>query len=620
MSLIKAQFLAQTSQNQDLAAQILEHAKDGLCVYLKNKPAERWFSDGIWRQLGRNPATVTDTDWSSKIFPTQQPMAGYRFVGIDGIEYILETKASPDSGTPELVVEILKDISTPSRQADALARTQRRLREMLYNLGDQVYVLDAGFVVKEYVHNKIDHFFQSPAEQIVGKHLGETGLPQSVLMQLIEGIHQAKVDGASSGIEYTLAEDGRQELYSASVSVLRTEEGGIDEIIVAARKITSLREAELKLHELAMVAAKTTDFACITDASGKITWLNQAMLTHSGHSMEDLKGQFLADVHNGPETGPKCIEAFRKALKTFQSFSGALLKYTSSGQKYWADIQLDPVFNEAGHCSHFICIERDITLRRQEEEELALTKEMLLDTNRTAKIGGWSYDAVKDIVYWSDVTREIHEVDADFEPTVPKVIEFYKDGESRQRYYEAGMNAVQQGIPYDVELKIVTAKGNEVWVRTIGKVDFENGVCKRLYGTFQNIDHFKFIENELKESSALLRKLADHVPGALYQYVRFDDGSHSFLYFSGGIFKIIGVTSEELLIDPGAMFSLIHPDDMELLNQTILHSYHALERWEMRFRVVLKDGTIKQLHGISSPEKEVGKVVWHGILQEITGQ
>jgi PAS domain-containing protein len=233
------------------------------------------------------------------------------------------------------------------------------------------------------------------------------------------------------------------------------------------------------------------------------------------------------------------------------------------------------------------------------------------------KIGGWSYDVARDKVYWTDVTRELHEVDSDYEPTVKQVIEFYKEGESRNRYFEVGMNAVTNGTNYDEELQIITAKGKELWVRAIGKTELKDGVCTRLYGTFQDIDSFKKVEIELKESGKLLKNLSDHIPGCLYQYELCIDGTFRLPYISQGITQITGFPSEEIRKNPNLMFENIHPDDLARVQNSIAESFASLREWKCDYRFFTADKQEKWLRGISSPEKEKDAVMWYGFLQEI---
>ena len=106
------------------------------------------------------------------------------------------------------------------------------------------------------------------------------------------------------------------------------------------------------------------------------------------------------------------------------------------------------------------------------------------ETNEIARIGGWDVDLVKNEITWTSVTCDIHEVPRDFIPNLNSGINFYKEGWSRDLIIKLFQEAVEHGHPFDEEFKLVTAKSNEIWVRSFGKPEFKNGKCIRVYGAF----------------------------------------------------------------------------------------------------------------------------------------
>src|SRR5690606_31480143 len=75
--------------------------------------------------------------------------------------------------------------------------------------------------------------------------------------------------------------------------------------------------------------------------------------------------------------------------------------------------------------------------------------------------------------------------------------------------------ALEQGKPFDLEVKLKMATGNTIWVRTIGAAEIVNGTCKKLYGTFQNIDKQKKAEQALINEKLRLTAFVEHSPAAV---------------------------------------------------------------------------------------------------------
>ncbi len=111
------------------------------------------------------------------------------------------------------------------------------------------------------------------------------------------------------------------------------------------------------------------------------------------------------------------------------------------------------------------------------EDRSQYTRSILEQVSRVARIGGWKISFITQDDYWSEMTREIFEVPDGYIPTMESAIEFYKIGENRDKLIQAVTNAIKNGIPYDIELQIITAKGNERWIRGIGTPEFKDGIC-----------------------------------------------------------------------------------------------------------------------------------------------
>lgn len=142
-------------------------------------------------------------------------------------------------------------------------------------------------------------------------------------------------------------------------------------------------------------------------------------------------------------------------------------------------------------------------------------EQLLQKTNALARIGSWEVDLLKGTVYWNDITKEIHEAEADFVPDLATGIDFYKQGPDRDLIKQKVREAIELGTSWDVELQIITAKNNERWIRTIGEAEFVEGKCLRIIGSFQDIDNRKKAEEELNESVNRYRRLFDTSPIAI---------------------------------------------------------------------------------------------------------
>lgn len=148
--------------------------------------------------------------------------------------------------------------------------------------------------------------------------------------------------------------------------------------------------------------------------------------------------------------------------------------------------------------------------RNASSERLVKKNYMLAQVEEVARIGSWELDLLENKLYWSKQTKAIHEVPSDYSPNLETAIEFYKEGESRDAIQQVVQEAIEHGKDWNIEIQLITAKGNPVWVSTYGEAEFENGQCVRLIGTFQDVTKEVLLREELKKQKAdAVRTLED---------------------------------------------------------------------------------------------------------------
>ncbi|MFC4263184.1 ATP-binding protein [Ferruginibacter yonginensis] len=163
------------------------------------------------------------------------------------------------------------------------------------------------------------------------------------------------------------------------------------------------------------------------------------------------------------------------------------------------------------------CLINQYEFVKQQIEALNTKIELLEDANNDAKIGAWEYDITKQSIYWSPTTKKIHGVPQSYSPNLASGINFYKEGNNRLQLINAINNAIEKGESFEIELQLITAKGDEIWVRSKGVPVFKNNKCIKLYGTFQHIDEQKKQALALQTSEQKFRGIFNSV----FQFIGF---------------------------------------------------------------------------------------------------
>lgn len=255
-----------------------------------------------------------------------------------------------------------------------------------------------------------------------------------------------------------------------------------------------LRQSEQRF--MATFHSSPVPIGLIAISTGEVIDMNEACAQLLGYSRSEIMGQ---QVQKFELTASP--DRFKELFDELQS-SGGIKNSERLFRRKSGEIGIGLLSAELIEVNHQLCallIINDTTEKKQNELRLRRAQDMLTQTSRVANIGGWEMDPATNTLYWSEITKKIHEVNADYEPTVEAAIHFYKEGESRQKIMEALQNAAQHETSYDLELQLITYRGRELWVRTLGEAEFEDGNLVRLYGSFQDITERKKAEIQLSE-------------------------------------------------------------------------------------------------------------------------
>ena len=161
---------------------------------------------------------------------------------------------------------------------------------------------------------------------------------------------------------------------------------------------------------------------------------------------------------------------------------------------------------------------QDITEQVQIKARASKSESLLKMAGQVAQFGGWSVDLNTQQAEWSEEVCAIHGVLASgpISVSVEAAVNFYAP-EYRHRVQTVFANCAQNGVPFDEELQIITAKGNRIWIRALGEAGRDaTGRIVRVQGAFQNINAQKQLSKDLRLSQQNFQKLADALPDIVW--------------------------------------------------------------------------------------------------------
>ena len=301
-------------------------------------------------------------------------------------------------------------------------------------------------------------------------------------------------------------------------------------------KEEQIRASENKLRSF---FENSQGLMCTHDMEGKFLTVNKSGASLLGYTTAEVLQMSLFDIVSSKHHAS--LHHYINEVKTKGRSQGLMTTRHKNGSiRVW--LYNNTAETNADGTKYVIGNSVDISERMQLEKDLKRTKEVLEQTNKVARVGAWEFIVDKQTIFWSAVTKEIHEVAIDYQPDFATCFEFYKEGESRDMIICAINEAVANGISYDLELEIITAKGKERWVREQGKAEMENGKCKRIYGAFQDIDEQKRTKLALEVSENKYRAFFDISPVGI-AINRHIDGK--FIDGNKALYRMLGYTEDE---------------------------------------------------------------------------
>ena len=231
----------------------------------------------------------------------------------------------------------------------------------------------------------------------------------------------------------------------------------------------------------------------------------------------------------------------------------------------------------------------DITERRQQEQALLKSESLLAATGTLANVGGWELDLATGSVYWTDQTCRIHGHSPGYQPTIDEAINHFAP-DAIPVIQKLVDRAKTKGIGWDIELSLTRIDGEEIWVRSVGHVEFEQRKPLRLIGAFQNINERVKQRRALEFAHERISVATESGKIGVWDW----NLQTCELTWTPQMFTLYGLPQEPNgRVSYELWRSLIHPDDREFAERVMQDSIAGSSSLETVFRILLPDGSIR---------------------------
>ncbi|PDV98522.1 PAS domain-containing hybrid sensor histidine kinase/response regulator [Candidatus Chloroploca asiatica] len=456
---------------------------------------------------------------------------------------------------------------------------------------------------------------------------------------------------------------------AGAVQLLRTAAEMMVTFVEAAETAQALREREVLLREVGQMA-RVGGWA-LDCATWRVQWSEQVYAIHDLPVGEPPPLDEAINFY-APEARPVLQAAINEGLEHGTSWDLELPFITAQGRRIWVRAQGQPVIRE-GVVVQLSGTVQEITVRK--EAELALARELRY-AEALEQCSRMLLVASTDVADWQPVVQQAIALlrqaigctrlsinffpvaDGTFRIAERKLVDQDQDAPPYQAspvevadIPVALLEQLQPGksitgliddlVPPDSSLYayfhanqrpnlcIAGVFINGIWRGYLVASDrdatkrWDDPTIRLLHTGIEMITAFLQqweMSSALRIREAQLRAVGDNLPnGFIYQYCHDQSMQPSYRFISGGVQQVLGVSAEEVFVDPSVLHKLISPDERERVLAAQLHSFQELSLFAEVVHFILPDGTERSLYLSSRPRREAdGSVVWDGLSLDIT--
>jgi len=189
--------------------------------------------------------------------------------------------------------------------------------------------------------------------------------------QIASAVENALLTGQEwSCIKLRVVDDDQQErTVISSGNVSRNKNGEITKLYGIFQDITGSEKIALERDFLVTALKETTVGMVIADKNKHVIWVNGSFEKMTGYSLFEVEGKKLGSILQGENTDLKTIAKLKTHLKKGLPISTRILNYTKSGEPYWNELAISPIYRD-GKIAYYFAVQNDVSKEINIEHKL----------------------------------------------------------------------------------------------------------------------------------------------------------------------------------------------------------------------------------------------------------
>lgn len=420
-----------------------------------------------------------------------------------------------------------------------------------------------------------------------------------------------------------ICKDSSKKQVQLVVTALRNHNNEIYGFLGVGRDITALVEQNNLLKHSQELLIQTGEVGLtggwnLDLATGKVEW------TSGMYSIFEMPSEYELDLNQQLEkfgtngSAEYLSKHMSESANTGVPYEIDFEILTFKGNHKWVHSKGIPIV-ENGRCVRMYGVLQDITDRVDMMNSLYRKEQILEQTGKIGLIGGWEHDFVTNQIIWTNIMYEILDTTPDYDcNNFLNDVERMFTSESVKQFNFTFQKMMDDQQPFEIELELITFKGNRKWLLIKGIPVIKNGSIIRLLGVWQDITDNVKLKNLLEaEKMKLLNVIECAILGTWEWDIQTGNVTLNEIWAN-----IIGYTLEEL--EPfkvSKWFELIHPEDRARCQEMLQRHFAHGEDYHFETRLSHKNGTwvwVLSRGRVMSRDNSGNPLLMHGTLLDIT--
>jgi PAS domain S-box-containing protein len=339
-------------------------------------------------------------------------------------------------------------------------------------------------------------------------------------------------------------------IWVRNVGDVEFDNGKPARLIGSMHDITARKQIEASLakeRELMTALLETLpDQIYFKDLEGRFLRVNPSLARHYGmQSVAEAIGKRDADYLT-----PACAQRIADVERRIVASRQPVLELEEQQQwlgrpSTWSLSTRMPLFDASNQLIGTFGVARDITLRKQREDELKEATARFAFASGSAGIGFWEYDARRDSLTWDHWMYNIHGVAPSGEIETYGFWAERLHPEDRVRCEHEFSRALCGEREFNTEYRILRPDGEVRYLKCTARTQRDDeGQPLRMTGVNIDLTDRRKVELELRETSSLLSTVLD---SATEVSIVATNADLTIKMFNSGAQRLLGYSSEELV-------------------------------------------------------------------------